>query len=106
MAQLTIRINGYAYNVGCKDGEEAHLMAMADQIEERVSRAKALGNQSGESRLLVMAALMMADELHDMGLEMRAGRTGKTVEAERLSQERMRMLAVRAEGIADAVEQE
>ena len=106
MAQVSIRINGYAYTIGCKDGEEPHLLAMAEQIEERVNRAKALGSQSGESRLLVMAALMMADELHDMALEMRAGQKGKTVAAERTAQERMKKLAARAEGIAGSVEQE
>ncbi|MGI4951447.1 MAG: cell division protein ZapA [Janthinobacterium lividum] len=106
MAQVTIKINGYAYNVGCKDGEEQHLLAMADQIEQRVERVKALGSQSGESRLLVMAALVMADELHDMALEMRAGQKGTSVEAERAAQERLQALAARAETIAASAEQE
>ena len=30
MAQVTVRINGYSYTVGCRDGEEQHLQAMAD----------------------------------------------------------------------------
>ncbi|OYV49576.1 MAG: cell division protein ZapA, partial [Acidocella sp. 20-58-15] len=25
MAQVTIRINGFAYTVGCEDGQEPHL---------------------------------------------------------------------------------
>ncbi len=106
MAQVTVKINGYAYNIGCKDGEEQHLLAMAEQIEHRVDRAKALGSQSGEARLLVMAALFMADELHDMALEMRAGAKGRTVAAERSAGERMKRLAARAEAIASTVEGE
>ena len=106
MGQVTIKINGYAYNVGCKDGEEPHLVAMAEQIEERVTRAKALGSQSGESKLLVMAALFMADELHDQALELRAGAKGRTAAAEKVSQERIKKLAVRAEAIAASVEQQ
>jgi cell division protein ZapA len=105
MAQVTLKINGYAYNVGCQDGEEPHLLAMAEQIEERVTRAKALGPQSGEARLLVMAALFMADELHDLRLEMKAGAKGKTPAAEKASQERLKKLAARAEAIASATEQ-
>lgn len=100
MAQVTIKINGYAYNIGCQDGEEAHLMAMAEQIEERVTRAKALGSQSGEVKLLVMAALFMADELHDLNLEMKAGPKARVPNAER-----MKKLAARAEAIASSVEQ-
>ena len=105
MAQVTIKINGYAYNIGCQDGEEPHLYAMAEQIEERVTRAKALGSQSGEARLLVMAALFMADQLHDMAIELRAAQKGKTPAAEKASTERMKKLAARAEAIAATVEQ-
>ena len=103
MAQVTIKINGYAYNVGCQDGEEPHLQAMAEQIEERVTRAKALGGLSGESKLLVVAALFMADELHDIGVELRAAQKGKTPAAERASSERLKKLAARAEAIAATV---
>ncbi len=105
MAQVTIKINGYAYNIGCQDGEEPHLYAMAEQIEERVTRAKALGSQSGEARLLVMAALFMADELHDLRLETKAARTGKSPAAIKSAEERTKRLAARAEAIAAAVEQ-
>ena len=69
MAQLTLKVNGYAYSVGCDDGQEPHLRAMAEQIESRVAGLKAMGGQSGEARLLLLTALMMADELHDMALE-------------------------------------
>ena len=36
MAQVTIRINGYSYSVGCQDGEEEHLQAMAGEVERRI----------------------------------------------------------------------
>lgn len=105
MAQVTIKINGYAYNIGCKDGEEAHLFAMAEEIEERVAKARAIGSQSGEARLLVMAALLMADELHDLKMDMKAGQRGRSVAAVKAAEDRMRRLAARAEAIAATVEQ-
>ena len=74
MAQVSIKINGYAYTVGCEDGQEEHLQAMAAEIERRIAGIKALGGQSGEARLLLLAALLMADELHDLSAEMRASR--------------------------------
>jgi cell division protein ZapA len=67
MAQVTVRINGYAYTVGCQDGEEQHLQQMAEQVERRIDSIKAVAGQSGESRMLVMAALLMADDLYEMG---------------------------------------
>ena len=104
MAQVMIRINGYAYTIGCKDGEEAHLQAMADRLEDRVSQAKALGSQSGESRLLVMAALMMADELHDLQVELHDAKAGRATPSDKVAQQRLERLAARAEAVADAAE--
>ena len=68
MAQVTIRINGYAYTVGCEDGQEAHLQAMGRSVDRYVDRVKALGKHSGESHILVLSTLLMADELHDLAV--------------------------------------
>lgn len=107
MAQLTIKINGYAYTVGCEDGQESHLLAMAAEIENRIASIKALGGQSGESRLLVLAALLMADELHDQSIEMqtlrRVGGGSRAAQPDPAAQARLSALALRAEEIADAM---
>lgn len=106
MAQLTIKVNGYAYSVGCEDGQEPHLRAMADQVETRVAELKALGGQSGEAKLLLLAALMMADELYDLRVAMDGPGPGEVAapppDAE-LSR-RVAQLARRAEEIAAALE--
>ncbi len=102
MAQVTIRINGYAYLVGCEDGQEAHLEQMAAEIEQRITSIKAIGGQSGEARLLMLAALLLADELYDT----RAGQSAPSAaeaappkqDAEKRS--KLRRLAARAEEIA------
>ena len=111
MAQLSLKLNGYAYTVGCEDGQEAHLRAMAAQVESRIARIKALGGQSGETRLLVLAALLMADELHDTTLDLAEARTGERVlpvppaPAEpAIDPELLARLASRAEEIAAAME--
>jgi cell division protein ZapA len=64
MAQVNLQINGYNYLVGCEDGQEGHLGAMAQLIQRRIDSVKAIG-QHGEARLLLLAALLLADELHD-----------------------------------------
>jgi cell division protein ZapA len=97
LAQVTVRINGYAYTVGCEDGQEQHLQAMAGQVEKRIDSIKAIGGNTGEARLLVLAALLMADEIHDLRAETRAP------DAPELSRTLGR-LAVRAEEIAAALE--
>ena len=110
MAQVTVKINGYTYTVGCEDGQEEHLNAMSAQVESRVESIKALGSQSGEARLLVLASLLMADELHDLRAEVeraRAASPGAGV-VERVDPElgrKLGRLAIRAEQIAAGLEQ-
>jgi cell division protein ZapA len=65
MAQVTLRINGYSYTVGCQDGEEPHLLAMAGDVERRIEGIKAASGPSGEARMLLMAALLMADDIYE-----------------------------------------
>ncbi len=98
MAQVTIKINGYAYTVGCEDGQEVHLGAMAGEIEKRIDQIKAIGGQSGEARLLVLAGLLMADEIHDLRKAAASARQAGAPDPE------LRSLAERAEHIAAALE--
>lgn len=100
MAHVTIRINGYTYTIGCEDGQEAHLTQMAEEVEHRITHVKKnFGGQSGEARLLMMAALLLADELHDL----KQGPAEPPTASAKLEQERrarLRRVAARAEEIA------
>lgn len=107
MAQVTIRINGYAYTVGCEDGQETHLEQMAAEIEQRISSIKAIGGQSGEARLLMLAALLLADELHDTRRALELAQTASAAQQPALAEKpdpekraKLRRLAARAEEIA------
>ena len=99
MAQVTLRINGYAYTVGCQDGEEQHLQAMAGEVERRIESVKAAAGQSGEARMLVMASLLMADDLYEMGKALRSGQPAALQTEPKLGR-RLGKLAQRAEDIA------
>lgn len=111
MAQVTVRINGYAYTVGCEDGQEQHLQAMAGQVEKRIDSIKALGSNSGEARLLVLASLLMADEIHDLRTELDSARRAPRPAAPAAAPARdpefdrtLGRLALRAEEIATELE--
>jgi cell division protein ZapA len=65
MAQLTIEVNGRPYVVGCEDGEEAHLRALAARLDAKVRDAAAGAGQLGETRVMLLAALVLADELDE-----------------------------------------
>lgn len=109
MPQVSVKINGYSYTVGCEEGQEQHLSAMSREVENRIDSIKALGGQSGEARLLVLAALLMADELHDLrieadGLRASASRPARAKADGEAAARRLAKLAARAEEIAGELE--
>jgi cell division protein ZapA len=62
VGQLTVHINGKPYLLGCEDGEEDRLRALAAMLDERVQSVGAGVGALGETRLMLMGALMLADE--------------------------------------------
>ena len=63
MAEVEVTINGRKYQIACDDGEEAHLLQLGEYIDRRVQELVAAVGQVGDSRLLVMTSLLVADEL-------------------------------------------
>jgi len=61
MAQLTIEVNGRPYLVGCEDGQEGHLRELADLVDTQVRQVGEEVGQLGETRLMLMGALLVAD---------------------------------------------
>jgi cell division protein ZapA len=65
MAQVSFLINGRPYEVACGDGEEDHLRDLADYVDQTVQKLVTSVGQAGDARLLVMASLMIADDLSE-----------------------------------------
>src|SRR5438309_6250151 len=65
MAQVTLDVNGRPYAVGCQDGQEPHLMELARLFDRQVRQVGQDMGQLGDTRLFLMGALLLADELAD-----------------------------------------
>jgi cell division protein ZapA len=63
MAQVVVTIAGRTYRMACDDGEEARLEHLARDFDERISGLRASFGEIGDQRIIVMAALTLADEL-------------------------------------------
>jgi len=72
MPQVNVMIAGKAYRMACGEGEEAHLEGLAQLYDEKISEMRQAFGEIGDMRLHVMAALMVADEVHE--LRQRVGR--------------------------------
>lgn len=65
MATVTVEINGRPYAVGCADGQEERVRALAGQFDGHVRQVAGEVGHVGDLRLFLMAGLLLADELHE-----------------------------------------
>ena len=105
MAQVDVSVNGQSYRIACEDGQEDRLVDLAAMVDEKVIGLVNRIGQVGSNRLLVMAALIIADELVDLKNE-----AGSSQELEDNTNQQDTVLALqeitkRIENIADQVEQ-
>ena len=109
MAQVTITINGQGYEIGCDDGQEAHLVRLAEYIDRHVTELVLAVGQVGEARSLAMACLVIADELSelraDLGAKQSEHLTGTTtISSTGLNAAKVEQLAIRIEKITESVQ--
>jgi cell division protein ZapA len=73
VGQVSVTLNGRNYRLRCGDGEEKRLFALADHLRSIVDDLVRQFGQAGDDRLLVMAALMVADELFELKAKLDGG---------------------------------
>jgi cell division protein ZapA len=67
MAQVSVTINGRQFRMTCEDGQEQHLENLARELDSRIGGLRAKFGEIGDTRLTVMAAITVADELAEAG---------------------------------------
>ncbi|MBR1220842.1 cell division protein ZapA [Bradyrhizobium sp. U87765 SZCCT0131] len=65
MSHVSVTINGRQYRMACEEGQERRLLQLAESLESRITSLRGKFGEIGDSRLTVMSALMLADELLD-----------------------------------------
>lgn len=63
MAHVTVTVNNASYTLACDDGDEAHVGAMAKRFDKRVAEVKREARNASDAQLLLMAGLLLEDEL-------------------------------------------
>ena len=65
MPMIEILVNGRRHEVQCGQGEEARVRQLASYVDRRIADLAKGQSQLGDARLLLMASLVVADELSD-----------------------------------------
>jgi len=66
MPEIIVNINDQDYAIVCDPGEEDHLKNLGSRIDFKVRELTKRFGKIGETRLMVMASLLIADEIHEL----------------------------------------
>jgi cell division protein ZapA len=98
MAEVMLSIGGHSYQVSCRDGEESHLHKIAEIVDQKVSDARSAVGDLGEVRQLLLASLLLADELFE------TDKPAVAVSGDDIEAAKFEMLADHVEAIAARLE--
>ncbi|HEY4943671.1 MAG TPA: cell division protein ZapA [Rhizomicrobium sp.] len=70
MPLVNVMVNARAYTIACDEGEEDHLRELATHVDGKVKELLSSVGQVGDQRLLLMAALLIADEHHEVSQQL------------------------------------
>jgi cell division protein ZapA len=96
MSKVTISLNGRPFTIGCEEGQQAYLRELAGHLDTHVRSLADRVGQIGDLRLLLMASLIVADELKEVQGELEAIREELSDAKGRLSEAQARRRADRA----------
>jgi cell division protein ZapA len=108
MGQVVVKVNGREFPLTCADGQESRTRRLAQYVDSKVAEFTKTVGQVGEARLILLAALVIADELSDANEALRLERArqaatgGAPGTAEAASG--IRGLAERIESLAERIE--
>jgi len=66
MAEVTIVIKGRQYDIACDDGQEDRVLRLASYIDNKIKLISRSGSAYNESHLMVLTALVLADEFFEL----------------------------------------
>src|SRR5262249_26126773 len=76
VGQISLTVNGRPFAVRCDDGQEARIRRLGQYVDAKVGEFVENLGQVGEARLLLLAALVIADELADANEALQLERDG------------------------------
>jgi cell division protein ZapA len=65
MPEVVVEVNDRKYRMACEEGQEAHVMSLAERFNRQVDRFKDGFGEVGDNRLTVMAGIALMDELEE-----------------------------------------
>lgn len=72
MPEVNVEINGRKYRMACEEGQQGHLIGLAERFNAQVEGLKGAVGEIGDNRLTVMAGIAVLDELNEAERKIKA----------------------------------
>lgn len=72
MPEVNVEINGRKYRMACEEGQQKHLIGLAERFNTHVEQLKGAVGEIGDNRLTVMAGIAVVDELAEAERKIKA----------------------------------
>jgi len=70
--EVNVEINGRKYRMACEEGQQGHLIGLAERFNAQVEGLKGAVGEIGDNRLTVMAGIAVLDELSEAERKIKA----------------------------------
>ena len=105
MGQVVVKVNGRDFPLSCADGQESRIRLLAQYVDAKIGEFTKTVGQVGEARLLLLAALVITDELSDANEALQRERSrNQPPAADAEAASGVRTMAERIESIAARLE--
>jgi cell division protein ZapA len=115
MAEVSLNIHGKAYGIACDDGQEQRVVQLGKYVDARLREIAGSGAATTESHLLVLTALVLADEAFEMREHVNslyqqqqanptAQRLAAAMTEERLSEEDEKLIVAAIDKLANRID--
>jgi cell division protein ZapA len=104
VAEVDLTIAGRSYRIACRDGEEDNLRSAAALVDGKSREALAGLGTLSETRQLLFASLLLADQLIDKPDS--TGQSQPAPEIDSVTEQRVLRLAERLESLAQTLEEQ
>ncbi len=103
MSNIALEIGGRSYTVACQDGQEPHIAGLGRSIDAKLASLGPNVRQN-EARTLLFAALLLADEIHELKNARGAAAAAAAPGVAQVTAPQLEAFAERLEKLAESLE--
>ncbi|MCB2082156.1 MAG: cell division protein ZapA [Hyphomicrobiales bacterium] len=103
MPIVDINLGSRTFQLACGEGQESHLKSLAKDLDKRVQELAGSIQTNSETLILVMAALMLQDELNELQEQAKSFEPPDTHDVDVAVAETLETVAEYVEAIAERV---